>query len=77
MWILGQTKDHDKVREMFYETINHDISLEYGWTVNEKRQDSLSGFLPLHLLFNIVADEKFLYLFPNDVEHHGQQDIPL
>ena len=25
MWILGQTKDHDKVREMFYETINHDI----------------------------------------------------
>ena len=30
MWILGQTKDHDKVREMFYETINHDILWNTG-----------------------------------------------
>ena len=30
MWILGQTKDHDKVREMFYQTINHDILWNTG-----------------------------------------------
>ena len=30
MWILGQTRDHDKVREMFYETINHDILWNTG-----------------------------------------------
>ena len=29
-WILGQTRDHDKVREMFYETINHDILWNTG-----------------------------------------------
>ena len=32
MWILGQTKDHDKVREMFYETINHAIL----WTTGRR-----------------------------------------
>ena len=25
MWILGQTHDRDKVKEMFYRTVNHDI----------------------------------------------------
>ena len=25
MWILGQTKNHDRIRELFYRTINHDI----------------------------------------------------
>lgn len=25
MWILGQTKEPDKVRELFYRTVNHDI----------------------------------------------------
>ena len=27
MWILGQTKDPESVRRLFYTTINHDILL--------------------------------------------------
>ena len=25
MWILGQTREPDRIRELFYRTVNHDI----------------------------------------------------
>lgn len=28
MWVLGQTKEPERFRRLFYETINHDILLK-------------------------------------------------
>ena len=30
MWVLGQTKDAEKVKELFYKTVNHDILWNVG-----------------------------------------------
>ena len=40
MWILGQTKDVRKVRELFYRQINHDV-------ISSFMEDGLEGIFAL------------------------------
>ena len=61
MWILGQTKDHDKVREMFYQTINHDILWNTGTKINRIRSVRIhkTGLSPGNYIATVTAP--FLY----------------